>query len=306
VKEGLLGRVRSVRTESSLWDSAAETWQAPQRVSLEEYREDGKMSVSEQSWNGQVSRSTYRYDEVGHLTETEFWNGEERAGSQVHEYNESGRLMRQVGCGHDGARVIEERSYAPDGSHVRVHQLPEGVIDFYCPVDGADYYFSAPGAREMITAYDSQCRVSEMRVRDAKGEVLRRFVLTRDGQGLLVRDELLLGDQPLDPDPPEFGPGTVLMANEYRYDERGRRIATLRRLFSSKAEREEYSYDDRGNRTEVAAEGTLGNGVARFTRFAYKYDAQGNWIERLASHRQEPNPDFTPSSLDRREIVYYP
>jgi hypothetical protein len=41
------------------------------------------------------------------------------------------------------------------------------------------------------------------------------------------------------------------------------------------------------------------------TRFVYKYDGQGNWIERLASHRREPNTDFTPESIDRREIAYY-
>jgi len=48
------------------------------------------------------------------------------------------------------------------------------------------------------------------------------------------------------------------MTNEYTYDERRCRIATLRRLFGSEDEREQYSYDDRGDRTEVATEGTLG------------------------------------------------
>jgi hypothetical protein len=192
-----------------------------------------------------------------------------------------------VGYGRDGARVIEERTYAPDGSHVRVQQLPVGVTDVYCPVDGADYYFSAPGAREMITVYDGRDRLSEMRVQGAEGEVLRRFVLTRDEQGRLVKDELLLED------------GAARMTNEYAYDDLGRRIATLRRLFGLEEERERYRYDDRGNWAEVVTDRGQ-------TRFAYRYDGPGNWIERLTSHKYEQHPDFTPASIELREIVYYP
>jgi hypothetical protein len=284
VKSELLGRVRSVRTESALWDLT--TWQTPRGFTLEEYREDGKISGTEHGWNGQVSRSTFEYGEAARLVETQIWHGDELLGRQAHEYDESGRLIRQVGYGRDGAQVIEERSYAPDGSHVRVQQLPEGVTDVYCPVDGADYYFSASGAREIVSVYDGEDRFSEMRVQGAKGEVLRRFVLTRDEQGRLVRDELLLED------------GTARMTNEYAYDVVGRRIATLRRLFGLEEEREQYSYDDRGNRAEVVTD-------RGHTRFAYRYDLHGNWIERLTSQKHEPNPDFTPASIERREIAYY-
>jgi YD repeat-containing protein len=287
VKSELLGRVRSVRTESALWDLATETWQAPQRVTLEEYREDGKISVSEHRWNGQVSRSTYRYDEAGRLIETAFWNGGALAGRQVHEYDESGRLIRQVYFGMIGAGVVmEECTYASDGSHVRVQRLPAGVTDVYCPVDGADYYFSARGARDMVTVYDCGDRLSEVRVQNAEGEVVRRFVLTRGELGRVVRDELLRDG------------GAAWMTNEYTYDELGRRIATVRRLFGLSEEREQYRYDDRGTRAEVVTDRWR-------TRFTYKYDGQGNWIERLASGCSEQNPDFTPGSIDRREIAYY-
>ncbi len=286
MKSELLGRVRSVRTESAVWDLATETWQTPQRVTLEEYREDGKISVTEHRWNGQVSGSTFEYDEACRLIETHVWNGDEDIGRQVYEYDRSSRLVRQVGYGREGARVLEERTYAPDGSHVRVHPLPEGVTDAYCPVDGADYYFSAAGAREMVTSYDREDRLSEMLMKNAEGEVLRRFVLTRDEQGRLVKDELLLED------------GAARMTIEYTYDELGRLTATLLRHFGLEEERLTYSYDDRGNQAEVVTERGQ-------TRYIYKYDRQGNWIERLASHRLKPNPDFTPASIDRREIAYY-
>jgi YD repeat-containing protein len=286
LKEELIGCVRSLRTESAVWDLATETWQTPQRVTLEEYREDGKISAREDRWNGQGSRSTYLYDQAGRLVETQIWNGDENAGRVAYVYDENGRLVRQVGYGREGARVTEERTYAPDGSHVRVQQLPDGVTDVYCPVDGADYYFSASGAREMITVCDAEDRISEMRMQDAEGEVPRRFVLTRDEQGRVVRDELLLED------------GAARMTTEYTYDELSRRIATLRLLFGLEEERLTYSYDDRGNQTEVVTDRGR-------TRYTYKYDRQGNWIERLASHRLEPNTDFTPKSIERREITYY-
>ena len=88
------------------------------------------------------------------------------------------------------------------------------------------------------------------------------------------------------------------MTIEYTYDELGRLTATLLRHFGLEEERLTYSYDDRGNQAEVVTERGQ-------TRYIYKYDRQGNWIERLASHRLKPNPDFTPASIDRREIAYY-
>lgn len=72
----------------------------------------------------------------------------------------------------------------------------------------------------------------------------------------------------------------------------------MRRLFGFSEEREQYSYDDLANRAEVV------NNCGQ-TLFAYKYDGQGNWIERLTSHRQEQNPEFTPGSIERGEIAYY-
>jgi hypothetical protein len=43
----------------------------------------------------------------------------------------------------------------------------------------------------------------------------------------------------------------------------------------------------------------------QYNRFEYRYDAQGNWTERVVSYRLEPNPDFQRSNVERREITYY-
>jgi hypothetical protein len=40
--------------------------------------------------------------------------------------------------------------------------------------------------------------------------------------------------------------------------------------------------------------------------FEYRYDAHGNWTERVVWNRLEPNPDFQRSNVERRAITYYP
>ena len=40
-------------------------------------------------------------------------------------------------------------------------------------------------------------------------------------------------------------------------------------------------------------------------RFEYKYDAYGNWIERIVWQRMEPNTDEQPSNIERRTLTYH-
>jgi len=40
-------------------------------------------------------------------------------------------------------------------------------------------------------------------------------------------------------------------------------------------------------------------------RFDYKYDARGNWTERVVWIRYGSNPEFQRSNIERREISYY-
>ena len=171
----------------------------------------------------------------------------------------------------------------------------------------------------MTTSYDREDRVAEVLLKNGEGDVLRRLVVDRDEYGKIVKAQLLLGAQPLVPDLPGFGAGAALMTVAYAWDEKGRQTEMVRTLLGLCEEREMYRYDDHGNRTETTSEeqrceakmgddGTLERGTPEFhrsqTRFDYKYDAQGNWIERVVSGRRESNPDFTPSSIERREITY--
>jgi hypothetical protein len=272
--------------------------------------------------NGSLCRSTYSYDESGLLIECQLQSGDGPAGRTIFFYDDRGRLVRQVGRAPDGSeRVAEEHAYAAGGEHTKIVHIPamEGVKDVYYAVEGVDYSFSAPGTTTVATAFDSDGRVSEALLKDVSGVVVRRAVLTRDESGRLVKDEVLLGAEPFMPDVPEFGPGTVFTANEYTYDDVGRRVGVVRRMFGLSEQRETIRFDDRNNQTEITIEyncreANLREGIVEYgaptvnrqrARFEYKYDARGNWVERVTSQRYGENPDFTRCSIERREIAYY-
>ena len=323
MKSGTPANARTVQSEWAEWDLTTETWQSPRRATLEEYRPDGKLAFSESRFGeGPVCRCSNSYDEAGLLIESQFRSGDGPAGRQFFHYDDDGRLIRLVGRLPDGSeRVVEDHVYGPGDEHTKISHIPpiEGVTDFQCPIDGTDYSFNAPGTTTITTAFDSRGRVSETLLKDANGGVLRRVVLTRDESGRLVKDEILLGAEPLYPDLPMFAAGAALQTSEYTYDERGRCVELVRRMSGLSERRETYCYDDHGNKTESTtqnqrreanvSDGNIEYGAAKLhrqqARFAYKYDARGNWTERLMSQRHGENADFTPCSIERREIAYY-
>ena len=168
MKAEIVGPVRSVRSERAEWDLTNEVWQEPKGFSVEEYRPDGKISSSENQWNGAaVSRCTYSYDDAGLLTETRHWNGDTLGGWSVNEYDGE-RLVRTVGHTPDGpAKAAEERTYAPDGSYERIMHFPEVGFNTHVSlgtVEGLDSFsVSAPYAQTMITRYDRDERACEIR-----------------------------------------------------------------------------------------------------------------------------------------------
>ncbi len=315
---------RSVRSEWAEWDLTSESWKLPTRITVEEYRSDGKLLSSEMRFpNESACRSTNSYDESGLLIERQFQNGDAPAGRTILVYDEWGRLIRQMGRAPDGAeRVAEEHVYGAEGEHTKIIHLPpmEGARNVLYGVEGVDYSLSATGITTMTTVFDSHGRVSEVLLKDVNSVVLRRVVLTRDESGRLVKDEVLLGADPSMPDIPQFAVGAVFAANEYTYDERGRRVGVVRRMFGLSEQRETIRFDDRDNQTEITTEencreGDLREGIVEYgpptqldrrqARFEYKYDSRGNWVECVTSQRYGENPDFTPGSIERRKIAYY-
>lgn len=311
-----VANARSVRTEWAQWDLTTEAWPLATRISTEEFRPDGKIAASESHWNGKlISRCAYSYDDAGVLMETKLSLDDGTSYRTVHEY-EDGRLARIAHYDTAGSRTVsEERVYAADGSYKCTRQFPKerGGRDIFCPVAGLNLYLSARGATTMITWYHREDHPSEATLQTADGEVLRRVVVQHDDAGHLVKAEVLQYDEPL------LGRGAATTTIEHKYDHAGRQIETVRSLFGLAEQRERYRYDNRGNRIETLAEqdrssaqivdGVLHRGAPDIhrwqTRCNYRYDEHGNWTERITLHRQDPNPDFTPSSIERRQIVYF-
>jgi hypothetical protein len=84
-------------------------------------------------------------------------------------------------------------------------------------------------------------------------------------------------------------------------------------------ERVTVRYDDFDNpveevRVDVSRDMRIDDGAVRseerpphvqHVRFEYRYDAHGNWTERIVWQRMEPNADERPSNIERRTIAYY-
>jgi YD repeat-containing protein len=105
----------------------------------------------------------------------------------------------------------------------------------------------------------------------------------------------------------------------YAYDEKGRRIETIRRMGKLSEERVTVRYDAFDNpveevRSDVSGEMRMDDGVVKteerpshvhHVRFEYQYDVHGNWTERIVWQRMEPSTDERPSNVERRAIAYY-
>lgn len=105
----------------------------------------------------------------------------------------------------------------------------------------------------------------------------------------------------------------------YAYDVKGRRVESIRRMGKLSEERVTVRYDDFDNpveevRVDVSRDMRMDDGavqseegppLVQHVKFEYRYDAHGNWTERIVWQRMEPNTDERPSNVERRTITYY-
>jgi len=200
-----------------------------------------------------------------------------------------------------------------------------------------DVAYSAPGATTSTTIYDEHERPSEVSFYDANNALVSRVEFSRDQDGRVLSERMefagpggLLGpafdaNMPADErasmmellktvfDDQAFSVAT------YAYDEKGRRIETIRRMGKLSEERVTVRYDDFDNpveevRSDVSREMRMDDGVVKteekpshvqHVRFEFRYDAHGNWTERIVWQRMEPNADERPSNIERRAINFY-
>jgi hypothetical protein len=343
-KWNIHGPVHTLRTEFAEWDLTLEQWQTAQSYTLERFRPDGMVDEGEcHNPDGSISRYSCVYDAAGLMRETQFRMNDDPPSRTIYSYDELGRLLRVTSVDRDGTeRESEAYSYGQDGQKTKVYFIPtlEPKTSFSYGIEGTARSYGADGAATITTLYDEGGQPFEVVFHGADERALRRVILTRDGSGRLVSEEMHLCEEPafpgietaLDnasPDAREaaaalfanlFGPNGVFSSTNYTYDGEGRIQERRTRMGELGEQRTTFRYDhdgtpieetheDSSHEMQVDEEGNLQTtkeqSHAQDVRFEYTYDARGNWTERVVWGRLHPNPNFQRSNVERREITYY-
>ena len=336
------GPVRTLRREFAEWDPANEAWQAPRGVTVVTFRPDGQLSEAEfHNPNGSVARRARAYDEVGRLVGAEFWSDGGPRSRIRYYYDAAGRSSRTVNVTPDGTEHdVETCHYDDAGRKTKVQYLavPRPNTEISYAVEGTEHAFAAPGATTSTVVYDDRELPAEVTFHDANHAIVRRIVLSRDGDGHLMTEAVYFGgeafaDLPaaIDDAPAEERVQlAALLANvfadrtfsttTYRYDEVGRLQERTMRMGSLSEERTTFRYDDKDNPIEEISESHsrdihLDDAGAvqareeeprvRHVRFEYQYDAQGNWTEQTVWIRTDSQLEYRCSNIERRAITYY-
>jgi len=338
------GPVKTLKTESAEWDLSQGEWGLARRVTYCIFRSDGKIGESDfYNSDGSIAHSRYVYSAAGSLVETDFWINSGPPRKSLYLYDEVGRHIRTVNVDQDGVqRETEGCSYDSAGRKTKVifispHKpdIPHGHS-----IEGSENFYFAPGAITLTVHYDERHQPNEGLFHDGDRHLISRVVFIRDSNGRLLSEENYMGEQGLFPDLKKrlegiatedqesatavlnmlFSPTQAFMSTKYQYDPNGNMIFRTRIMSAVSEERSVYRYDDHGNPIEETTEDsnreagidenvelrTATENTRKYQiRFEYKYDAQGNWRERIIWNRHEPNPDFQRSNVERREISYY-
>lgn len=338
------GHVHTLRTEFAEWDLSLEQWQAARNSNLVRFHPDGRISESEAYNPDQsIARSSFVYDAAGRIQETLFEMNGVATSKRIYYYDEHGQLARVSSVDQAGKeRESEAYTYSQEGRKTKVYFVPkqEPNIQFGFGIEGTTHSYGAPGATTIKTRYDDRGQPEQVLFYDDSQRVLRRVIFTRDRTGRLMKEEMHFDKQipfpgvekELENASPEdreravamlgklFGPNKVMSSTTYAYDAEGRVVERRTRTGQLSDRRTTFRYDDYDNPIEETSEDISremqideqGNLVPKKentnlqnVRFEYRYDAQGNWTERVVWSRWEANPNFERSNVERREITYY-
>lgn len=201
--------------------------------------------------------------------------------------------------------------------------------------EGATMAYGHPRATTVTITHDRHNLPAQLVFQDAQQHPLVTVVCQRDSAGRLLSEEMRQGEESLLPDmmnhaPPEdrerlaalyqqvFGGGFSMVS--YAYDAQGRLLSRVQRMGTLGENRTTYRYEMSDDPVEERSEDTSREGGldeqgnvsysgehtrTRHSRMDYRYDAQGNWTERIVSSQPESAPGFQLSHGERRSITYY-
>ncbi len=291
---------------------------------LRSHDEGGRL-IEEQSWigDGPRVRKGYAYDAQGRLT-------------AVREVDADGTSRQIETTVYDaaGRRTTDRILAGAPPPAERAWRVPPDPS-----ADGSEAVDRAPGAVRVTIVHDGDGRPAEATFFDADQRQVRGVTFTRDDRGRIVHETVLLGDHAPVPemlagaeglagnDPERIAilmaaafPDRMFASTSCTYDQKGRLRERTSRRGTLSEETTRFEYDDRdnpilelseGHRRElhVAEDGTAHarneTRAGHHHLFTYRYDAQGNWIERVVWARTGLQVEFARASLDRRNIAYY-
>lgn len=252
-----------------------------------------------------ASTSRTEFDQTGQLAGVRSLF---RKRSPVIQYDNAGRKMK--------IQVSSRDDYMPNTS---AGGSPFGI---------ADRPPNLPDGGTATTLFDGRDRPVEVEVRDAQGILVSRAARIYDLAGRVAEEELQyidfvpvfprelrakveMGIEEIRADFAKVmaGSGRVY-AETYVYDAEGRIVRTTRRIFG-RQEIIDTTYNGHGDvesevkRSHNIEAQELDEPEYTETRYSYQYDETGNWIERIAECRHDPESAFEPSFKNRRELIYF-
>jgi len=348
-QRGLRGPVKSCIEDSTYSDTTDADGKIYPEVHSEyttEYDTAGRMlATRSRNSDGSEWVTRYDYDLSGRLMKTASGTEGQAITETTYSYDHGGRLQNI----NDGSRPDSPVTFLYD-DHGRKSKIEtsssadyrSGIAEAGSPFEAAERAPNLPGGGSTTTIYDEHDRATEVQVRDASGELVKRAVRTYDAQGH-VMEEKLIWDNPermfpadalaqmleqsgLSPDQLQqelHTQLTKLMAGQsgpysvsYGHDTLGRITHTSRRIFNENQEIETV-YNEHG---DAASEITRSTRLAAQTdstapavglpsysevRYSYKYDSRENWIEQATSYRSAPDGAFQSSTVVKRTLTYY-
>jgi YD repeat-containing protein len=261
------------------------------------------------------SQTDYDYDDRGRLKS--ITNSNDRANPVAFQYDSNGRKTKIV---------IEKPVELPDGMGA-VSSSAQRLFE-----DGTAEMVLREGG-STITQYDELDRPREVLLHDVHGTLTSRAVRVYDQQGRVTEEKMLIDDpvalmsgqqkgalqdaaeaQQLREQLAAFLGGSEMWSTKYKYDDKGRKVLTLRNTFNQIAETITTSYNDQGDvikelttSTVTAAVNPAGEETrSSETVYSYEYDANGNWTRQRTSLRELPDGALKDQGNEvRRMIEYY-
>jgi hypothetical protein len=268
------GRIRAVKTEFAEWDKTKQKWAGSQRAETSTFRTDLQLA---QRASG-ASSVQFEYDDGGKLNAILVSRNGDTQAPFLCAYDDRGRLVRVA----QETAPPQPPQADPFGGSMHSSMWFETNID--------NNGFRIGGAVEVAIRYDEANRPLELSYVMGAGQMRCRVLRTWNSAGLL-ESETLIPDMPGDLPPT---PGSLLT---FVYDSQGRRVEFKCSMYGGMEFHSTFLYDDHDNMVEANAGG-------QHQRFEYRYDSQGNWIERETWTWSEPAREYQPASIERRAIEY--